>query len=143
MKQRVHLITLGVKDIEKSAKFYDTIGWQRAENCPPSLVAYDLYGATLGLYSLDALHEDLGIKTETGSGSMTLSYNVRQKNDVAIMLKKVKQAGASILKEPYDIFWGGHIAYFKDPDDHIWEIAYNPFSELGDNVQFCWNGFQK
>ncbi len=143
MKQRVHLITLGVKDIEKSARFYDNIGWLRAENCPPALVAYDLYGATLGLYSLDALHKDLGIKTMPGSGSMTLSYNVRQKSDVAIMLAKVKKAGATILKEPYDIFWGGHIAYFKDFDGHIWEIAYNPFSELGSNDEFCWNGFQK
>ncbi|MEM7547810.1 MAG: VOC family protein, partial [Pseudomonadota bacterium] len=67
MKQRVHLITLGVEDVEKAALFYDALGWTRADNCPPGLVAYDLYGATLGLYPRADLARDTGLELPRGS----------------------------------------------------------------------------
>ena len=141
MKQRVHLITLGVDDVEKSAAFYDALGWERTDTMPDTLIAYDLYGATLGLYNRAKLQDDLGIELPIGSGSMTLSCNVRTKEEVKQMLDLAVKCGAKAIKEPYDIFWGGHIAYFSDPNGHVWEIAHNPFSELGPNDEFCWNGF--
>jgi hypothetical protein len=24
------------------------------------------------------------------------------------------------------MFWGGYAAYFQDPDDHRWEVVWNP-----------------
>ena len=50
-------------------------------------------------------------------------------------------AGAHILKDPHDVFWGGYIAYFSDPDGHVWEIAHNPFSPLRDDGAFRWLGY--
>ena len=49
-------------------------------------------------------------------------------------------AGARSIKPPHDIFWGGFIAYVADPDGHVWEFAHNPFSPLGPNGEFQWNG---
>ena len=39
-------------------------------------------------------------------------------------------AGAKKLKQPQKVFWGGYSGYYTDPDDHVWEIAMNPFWPL-------------
>ena len=139
MKQRVHLITLGVDDPETAAEFYDALGWVRAHS-PDGVIAYDLWGATLGLYPRAKLAEDMGRDLPKGSGAMTLSCNVREKDEVAEVAKAAEAAGAKILKPPHDVFWGGHIAYFEDPEGFVWEISFNPFSPLGANDEFQWNG---
>jgi catechol 2,3-dioxygenase-like lactoylglutathione lyase family enzyme len=140
MQQRVSLITVGVKDLAKAAAFYEALGWARVES-QDGVVAFDLIGQTFGLYPLDALAEDLGSSVETlGAGRMTLGYNVVEKADVAPILAKAKAAGGDILKPAQDVFLGGHHGYFADPEGHIWEIAHNPFSPLGPNGEFQWNG---
>ncbi len=141
MDQRVSLITLGVRDPVKLAQFYDALGWRRVET-QDGVIAYDLLGQTLGLYPLEKLAEDIGVPVDTlGHGAMTLGYNVRDKDEVAEILDRVSQAGGTILKPASDVFWGGHHGYFQDPDGHIWEVAYNPFSPLGSDGAFRWNGF--
>ncbi|MEM7546820.1 MAG: VOC family protein, partial [Pseudomonadota bacterium] len=120
--------------------FYDALGWTRADNCPPGLVAYDLYGATLGLYPRADLARDTGLELPRGSGAVTLSCNVREKGEVAAVTAAASAAGAKVVKPPHDVFWGGHIAYFADPDGHIWEVAFNPHAPLGPNDEFQWNG---
>lgn len=140
MQQRVSLITLGVRDVASLAAFYDVLGWSRVDS-PDGVVAYDLIGQTLGLYPLDALAKDIGISIEElGNGRMTLGHNVSVKEDVESLIAKAKAAGATVLKPAQDVFWGGHHGYFADPEGHIWEIAHNPFSPLGPNGEFQWNG---
>lgn len=142
MDQRVSLITLGVTDMDRAAAFYDALGWQRVET-PDGVVAYDLIGQTLGLYPLDKLAEDLGLSVaELGTGRATLGCNMREKDEVAVVLDAARAAGGRVLREAQDVFWGGHHGYFADPDGHIWEIAYNPFSPLGPRGEFQWNGVE-
>lgn len=141
MQQRVSLITLGVADVEAAAAFYTALGWARVETSD-AVIAFDLIGQTLGLYPLAKLAEDIGLSVaDLGHGAMTLGYNCRDKDDVATILAAAKKAGADILKPAADVFWGGHHGYFRDPDGHIWEIAFNPFSELSPDGAFCWGGY--
>ena len=140
MKQRVHLITLGVDDLDRAAAFYDALGWERAENCPPELVAYDLFGATLGLYPRAKLSQDIGADLPAGSGAATLSCNQADRETVDAVMAAARAAGAEIVKEAHEVFWGGYGGYFRDPDGHIWEVAHNPFATLGPNDEFQWNG---
>lgn len=141
MEQRISLITLGVKDIEALAAFYTALGWARVES-PDGVVAFDLIGQTLGLYPIASMAEDIGIPVDTlGHGAMTLGHNCRTKDEVATILAAAKEAGAEILKPAADVFWGGHHGYFRDPEGHIWEIAFNPFSELSPDGGFRWNGY--
>ncbi|WP_146589740.1 VOC family protein [Puniceibacterium confluentis] len=141
MDQRISLITLGVRDIHRAAGFYDALGWRRAE-APDGIVAYDLIGQTLGLYPLADLARDMGVPVERlGTGAATYSYNVREREDVAQVLDHALAAGAEILKAAHDVFWGGHIGYFADPEGHIWEVAWNPAAPLSDDGRFRWNGY--
>ncbi|MCP3971695.1 MAG: VOC family protein [Rhodobacteraceae bacterium] len=141
MEQRISLITLAVDTIDRSAAFYTALGWQE-EQSPDGIAAFNLLGQTLGLYPKAMLARDMGLD-ETGIGGfsgITLAHNVPAKEDVAPLYDAALAAGARAIKPPQDVFWGGHIAYFADPDGHVWEIAWNPFSPLGPDGAFQWSG---
>ncbi len=141
MDQRISLITLGARDMQALAAFYDALGWRREES-PDGVIAYDLLGQTLGIYPLADLARDMGVPMEElGHGAVTLAYNVREREEVARILNRAEAAGARILKPAHDVFWGGHIGYFADPEGHVWEVAHNPFSPLGPDGAFRWKGF--
>lgn len=141
MQQRISLITLGARDQNALAEFYDALGWTREES-PDGVIAYDLIGQTLGIYPLEKLAEDIGIDVDTmGHGAATYGYNMTEKDQVAHLLAKAEAAGGKILRPAGDVFWGGHIGYFADPEGHIWEVAHNPFSPLSPEGKFRWNGY--
>lgn len=141
MDQRISLITLGARDMQALATFYDALGWQRTPS-PDGVIAYDLIGQTLGLYPLDKLAEDIGVPlSDLGHGASTFAHNLPAKEDVAPLLALAEASGAKILKPAQDVFWGGHHGYFADPEGHIWEIAHNPFSPLRDDGAFRWLGY--
>ena len=128
--QRVTLISLGVDDIERSSTFYEALGWQAAEALP-EVRFYRLKGLMLGLIGMDALAADQGrAGTRLGTGAMTLAQNYRSPDEVDGAFAAAVAAGAVVLKEPENAYWGGYSGYFADPDGHVWEIAYNPFWPL-------------
>ena len=74
----------------------------------------------------------MGLATEKLRGSgVALSCNVREKEEVAALYETALAAGARGTREPHDIFWGRHVAYAADPEGHVWEFAWKPFSALG------------
>tara|TARA_R110002049_G_scaffold23781_6_gene84774 strand:+ start:158403 stop:158831 length:429 start_codon:yes stop_codon:yes gene_type:complete len=140
MEQRISLVTLGARDSDALAAFYDALGWARVDS-PDGVIAYDLLGQCLGIYPIGKLAEDIGVPVDSlGHGAATYAYNVREKDDVAAVLAQAETAGGRILRPASDVFWGGHIGYFSDPEGHIWEVAYNPFSPLGPDGAFRWDG---
>ena len=141
MEQRVSLITLAVADPERAAAFYEALGWRRVP-ASDGVVAFDLIGQTLGLYSRAELAAELGIEESEigGFSGVTLAHNVREKDEVGPLLQAAASAGGTVLVPAQDVFWGGHHGYFADPDGHVWEVAHNPFSTLGPNGEFQWSG---
>lgn len=142
VEQRISLITLGVKDIETSLAFYrDCLGWRPSSTSSEDMIVFQVGTMAFGLYPRDKLAEDACLKDDGsgGFGGITLAYCVREKSEVDRILKHVKNAGMKILKPAQDVFWGGYSGYFADPDNHPWEIAWNPFdirpkNEAGDII---------
>ncbi|MEQ5868369.1 VOC family protein [Sagittula sp. NFXS13] len=141
MDQRISLITLACRDIPATTAFYEAMGWTRVPS-EEGIVVFDLLGQALGLYGLEDLARDMGVPAERlGHGAATYACNVRDKSEVAEVLDAARAAGGEVLREAHDVFWGGHIGYFADPEGHIWEVAHNPFSRLGPDGAFRWNGY--
>jgi uncharacterized protein len=133
MNPRISMITLGVTDIGKSLAFYrDGLGFPTHNYKPgDDNIMFRLYGSWLGLYPHDKLAEDATVPHE-GSGfrGVTLSHNVSSKLGADRLFQQAVAAGATPIKEPQDVFWGGYSGYFADPDGHLWEVAWNPFTDL-------------
>jgi catechol 2,3-dioxygenase-like lactoylglutathione lyase family enzyme len=126
MEQRVSLITLGVADLARSLRFYEALGWRRG-NDHAEVAFFQAGGLVLGLFARAALAADAGLAPE-GSGfrGSSLAYNTRTRAEVDAVLAEAAAAGATIVKPAEDTFWGGYSGYFADPDDHLWEVAWNP-----------------
>ena len=132
MQQRLTLITLGVAELKRSKDFYEnTLGWKPVPNSNENIVFYKLNGVLLALFSADALAEDAGVSS-SGSGfrKFTLAHNVGSEKEVDELVRLLESRGARVVKKPQKAFWGGYSSYVSDPDDILWEIAYNPFMSL-------------
>ena len=132
MNPRISMITLGVRDLSAAIRFYEQgLGFPRMES-PPAVAFFTLNGSWLGLYGREALAEDATVPSE-GSGfeSFTLAHNVHSEAEVNEVISLAESAGATIVKPPQKVFWGGYSGYFKDLDGHLWEVAYNPHFWVG------------
>lgn len=131
--QRVTLITLGVADLASAEHFYQALGWEPALT-QDSVSFYQLNGLVLGLFGLKDLAEDQGRpEAPLGTGAMTLAQNFATEAEVDAAYAAALAAGATALKAPEKVFWGGYSGYWADPDGHVWEVAMNPFWPLGED----------
>ncbi len=132
MKPRISMITLGVRDLAKAVRFYEQgLGFPRMES-PPTVAFFTLNGSWLGLYGREALAEDAAVPAEgSGFAGFALAHNVDSEDEVDAVMKQAVAAGATMVKQPRKVFWGGYSGYFRDPDGHLWEIAHNPHFWVG------------
>ena len=132
MKPRISMITLGVRDLAASIAFYEKgLGFPRMES-PPEVAFFTLNGTWLGLYGREALAEDATVSSEgQGFEAFSLAHNVASEQEVDAVVAQAVAAGATLVKKPQKVFWGGYSGYFSDPDGHLWEVAHNPFFRVG------------
>jgi len=134
MKPRITLLTIGVDDLDRAVEFYrdglglSTNGIVGKEFDHGAVAFFDLQaGLKLALWKRDDLAWDAGImKTAPSSSEFSIGHNVNSKTEVDEVMTRAQRAGAAIVKPAHETFWGGYAGYFKDPDGHLWEIAWNP-----------------
>lgn len=128
MDQRISLVTLGVDDLDRSRAFYAALGW--AENPAPEGIAFYQAGPmVVALWERAALAVDSGVDDVTQGqwGGITLALNVDSPARVDEIMEEAEASGARTARPAGSTFWGGYAGVFCDPDDHPWEIAYNPY----------------
>ncbi len=128
MNQHLHLVTLGVRDLETSKKFYaETLSW-KISSPQEGIVFFQAGGVVLALFPREELAKDALVPADGhGFAGFTLAYNVQSKSEVNEIINELRSKGVKITKEPQKMFWGGYSSYFADPDGFLWEVAYNPF----------------
>jgi catechol 2,3-dioxygenase-like lactoylglutathione lyase family enzyme len=134
MQPRLTVLTLGVEDLERAVRFYrDGLGFQTpgilgAEFEHGAVAFFDLQpGLKLAVWPRKSLSDDTGLPVGAGSPTeFSLGHNVSSKAEVDAVLEQARQAGATIVKPAGDTFWGGYAGYFQDPDQHLWEVVWNP-----------------
>ena len=140
MKSRIKVLTLGVRDLERSLAFYrdgmglptnGIIGQQFKDG---AVVFFDMNDdLILALYPTTSLSKDANITaTQARLGAVSIGHIVQSREEVDAVMKQAEQAGAVVTDPPHDRFWGGYSGYFHDPDDHLWEIAWNPQWSVAD-----------
>jgi catechol 2,3-dioxygenase-like lactoylglutathione lyase family enzyme len=134
MKSRITVITIGVDDLERSLRFYrdglglKTEGIVGAEYEHGAVAFFQLQpGLKLAIWLRKSIAHDAEMPLGTRSSTeFTLAQNVSSKSEVAAVMEQAEKAGAVIVKPAHETFWGGYAGYFQDPDQHLWEIVWNP-----------------
>lgn len=132
MKAKISMITLGVTDFERSLTFYrDGLGFKTKYKEGEGIAFFEMEGTWLAIFPKDKLAEDATVPNDgKGFSGITLAHNVKSETEVDKVYEEAIAAGARRIKQPQKVFWGGYSGYFADPDGYLWEVAYNPFTDL-------------
>jgi len=135
MEPYVTILWLWVENLEKANHFYEKIfGWEKTEASNENISFFQLNWVLLSLYWREALAEDACVSHEwNGFKWFTLAHNMRSKEEVDNLIEELRNKWVKIVKEPQEVFWGGYSSYIADPDENLWEIAYNPYLKMDDN----------
>jgi uncharacterized protein len=138
MQPRLNIVTLGVRDMNKSIQFYrDGLGWPLSSMSAGDFAIFKMStGTALALYPRDLLAKDANLGDPGGFGGITLAQNVATREEVDLALSQAVKSGGTIIKSARKADWGGYSGYFADPDGHPWEVAWNPYFQL---TQGCLN----
>ena len=134
MKPRITVITLGVDDLDRSLRFYrDGLGLKTegiigTEFEYGAVAFFDLEGGLkLALYPSKSLALDSTLPLGKPSATeLSIGHNVTSRKEVDAVMEQARKSGAVIVKPAQDTFWGGYAGYFQDPDQHLWEVVWNP-----------------
>ncbi|MEE1821742.1 VOC family protein [Streptomyces sp. BE20] len=131
---RISIVTLGVTDLDESARFYEALGWRRSSVSSPEIVWFRTADSVLGLFPHDELAADAGVPAggEPSFRGVTLAVHLESPAQVGAALERAAAAGATVVKPPAPTSWGGYSCYFEDPDGHLWELAHNPFFPIAE-----------
>jgi len=132
MEQRVSLVTLGVRDLDRARAFYEALGWRRTGD-DEGVVFFQAGGMVVALWSRRELAADSTAEDSGGWGGVTLAQNVRSPEEVDRVLAEAEAAGGTIGRPGAETFWGGYSGVFIDPDGHPWEVAHNPFWTIAED----------
>jgi catechol 2,3-dioxygenase-like lactoylglutathione lyase family enzyme len=130
---RISIVTLGVADLARSARFYTALGWERCSSSSDEIVWFRTADGNLGLFPFGELaaDADLPASPRTGFGGITLAINVDSPAEATAAIEAAAAAGGTVLKTAAPTTWGGFSGYFADPDGYPWEVAHNPFFAIG------------
>lgn len=133
MQQQISIITLGVLDLGLSRRFYtEGFGWTPVlQN--EEIIFYQMNGFMLGTFKLPSLELDMGRSGLKSPGAFSLAHNVASLEDVDAVMSQLVRAGGRMLREADAPPHGGFRGYVADPDDHAWEIAWNPAWAIDEN----------
>jgi catechol 2,3-dioxygenase-like lactoylglutathione lyase family enzyme len=134
MKPRITILTLGVDDLERSLAFYrdglglPTEGIVGQEFEYGAVAFFNLQnGLMLALWPRTSIVRDTGLPAQPPSATeITIGHNVNSKEEVDAVLEQARRAGATVVKEAGETFYGGYAAYFQDPDGHLWDVVWTP-----------------
>jgi uncharacterized protein len=133
---RATLITLGVSDVERATRFYETLGMKRGVKAAKDVAFFEAGGVVLAVWGRADLAKDAGVEnSKPGFSGVALAFNVADEPSVDAVLQAAAKAGGKILKLGGRAFWGGYTGYFADPDGHLWEVAHNPGFPLDQSGQ--------
>src|SRR3546814_10347479 len=90
-------------------------------------------GFVFGTFEKSALEKDMNRPGLTSPGAFSLGHNVSSHAEVEDAIEQLVQAGGRIIRPADAPPHGGYRGYVADPDDHAWEIAWNPAWPIDEN----------
>jgi catechol 2,3-dioxygenase-like lactoylglutathione lyase family enzyme len=137
---RLSIVTVGARDVRALRSFYEGLFGPSPSGEGGDFARFELGGATLALFSTEALAEEAGQPPpgENAFRGFTLAVNVEREELVDEVMEEVRAAGGRILTEPVTREWGGRSGYWADPEGNVWEVAWVPGASFDERGAFVW-----
>jgi predicted lactoylglutathione lyase len=124
------VIALPITDRLASFEFYnqglgfEAVGELAADGLPEPLAFVLADGVQLMLVPTDGFSWVIGGHTvaERGQVECLLDLSARDESEVAVVVDRVRSAGARLVEEPQPKPWG-FAALLADPDGHLWSVT--------------------
>lgn len=120
MIKKIYAVCLLVDSFEKSLSFYRDVLGLVVNSHEGKYADFKLGDTLLAIFQKDEAaimfspnHMGLG-------GGAVYAYQVE---DMDSACRELRQKGIEIFEGPKKVPWGQTVAYFKDPDNNIWEIT--------------------
>jgi predicted lactoylglutathione lyase len=130
LRPRMTAVTLGVRDLRASTRFYEALVFARKFRSTGVEIAFiDAGGVVLALWDWQNLADDARLSADAAPKSFrgsTLAWNCRTDGEVDAAFARALAAGAKPLRRPERTDYGGYRGYFTDPDGHVWEVVRAP-----------------
>ena len=121
---------LPVTDVERTRKFYDSLGFKLNGDPKNGQLVSFFAGRDdfiMHFFEVDMFKEaSAGDAADLSNGNeimYTIGANSREEVDTWV--EQVKDAGGSLFTEPADMQNGWYGCGFTDPDGHKWNLFYN------------------
>lgn len=119
---------LHARDVEVVADFYVALGFSQSFrlNAEDGRAGYIGLrrdgGAEMAVTTLDAPRSLAGFEPGPQPRHEMFIYV----EDVDAVVEQLRSAGATVLREPADMFWGERVAYVADPEGNLVSLANPP-----------------
>ncbi len=129
-------INLPVKNVGKTKKFFDEIGFQINDQHPAndSMVCYSVGEKNITVLFFDEETFKGFTKSEVSDAKrgaeVLISLDAENSAEVDELAGKVFDAGGTIFSEPQEIEGWMYGFGFADPDGHRWNVVNMDFSKL-------------
>ncbi len=120
MIKNLYAVCLLVKNLDKSLAFYQNVLGLEVNSTDDGYIDFKLGNTLVAIFQKDQATTMFASEHMNKGGGCVLAFQV---DDVDSTCIELKRKGVHIFEGPKKTAWGQTVAYFKDPDNNIWEIT--------------------
>lgn len=120
MINKLYALCLLVENLDISLSFYTQILGLQVNSTDEGYVDFKLGDTLLAIFQKDSARVMFPVEHMNRGGSAVIAFEVE---DVEKTCKELKEKGVIIFEGPKQMPWDQTVAYFKDPDENIWEVT--------------------
>jgi uncharacterized protein len=132
MEQRLNMLMLGVDDLERSRRFYESgLGWKPwGARRSKTSVKYLAGGVVIAMIDRGYVANEAALPQGSGTIGIVPVINVSGREQVDRAAEEVASAGGVLTSPPRQRDGGLYSFYFADPDGNPWEVVWNPNMQM-------------
>ena len=123
---KLNAVGVSSRDLKKSVAFYTLLGFEfpsfKSDEQHVEVSSHE--GAKLMIDKASLVKDIIGEEPRPANHSpFAIEYDSPE--ELNVTAKKIKDAGFTIVKEPWDAFWGQRYAIVQDPDGYKVDLYAN------------------